>query len=169
MSRHRCILPVLYGLLSPCIGTKPIRAQSPVPAVESAVPDAVPVASEVVVLVGSVDEDLEAARGDLAHTLLQMPLNHLGMRLVERAVTAGEPPDVDPTRVRAIATLPAYKSLEMNSQFCMLHWVMSARARGAGFSSALVLAQQVKYPALDSGNRNGPAAVDLKPLRLRFW
>ena len=59
---------------------------------------------EVVLLVPQVTADLEHAHADLAFTLLQMPLNYYGLRLVEHSIEVGEPDDVDPQRVRAIGT-----------------------------------------------------------------
>ena len=55
-------------------------------------------------LVAKVTQDLEHAHADMPFTLLQMPLNYHGMRLVEHAYSDGELPDVDPTRVRAVGT-----------------------------------------------------------------
>lgn len=55
-------------------------------------------------LVPQVTADLELAHVDLPFTLLQMPLNYHGIRLVEHALSDGELPDVDPARVRAVGT-----------------------------------------------------------------
>ncbi|MFK7739480.1 MAG: hypothetical protein AB8H80_04085 [Planctomycetota bacterium] len=61
-------------------------------------------ARDVLLVVPQVTADLELAHADLAFTFLQMPLNHLGMRLVEHPFDAGRPENVDATRVRAIGT-----------------------------------------------------------------
>ncbi len=100
---HRRFLLYVGWLLSGSIGSQPLRAQPATPTAEVRA-DGAAIASEILILVGRVDDDLEAARGDLAHTLLQMPLNYCGMRLVERAIPATELPEVDPTRVRAVGT-----------------------------------------------------------------
>lgn len=59
----------------------------------------------VVMLVGRAVEDLEAPVQDAARDVLQMPLNHLGLRLVRFGVDGDTaPPDVDPQQVAAIGT-----------------------------------------------------------------
>lgn len=56
-------------------------------------------------LVGEVVEDLEDVRPDPTRAILQMPLNHLGLRLRRIGVDgAGPPPDLDPSRVAAVGT-----------------------------------------------------------------
>lgn len=55
-------------------------------------------------LVGRVVEDLEASRGDPARAVLQMPLNHLGMRLRPVGIDGGPPADLDPRQVAAVGT-----------------------------------------------------------------
>ncbi|MCA8977765.1 MAG: hypothetical protein KDC98_23775 [Planctomycetes bacterium] len=59
----------------------------------------------VVMLVGNAIEDLEAEDQDAARQVLQMPLNHLGLRLERIGVDRdAPPPDVDARRVRAVGT-----------------------------------------------------------------
>ena len=87
-------------LVAAAIGGDRLPAQ-----VGTAIPGAeTPVPREVVVLVGAVTEDLEASRGDPARAVLQMPLNHLGMRLRAVGIDGGVPPDLDPTQVAAVGT-----------------------------------------------------------------
>ena len=69
-------------------------------------PDApqAPMPREVVMLVGHAIEDLEDGRPDPARALLQMPLNHLGLRLSRVGVDGDAPPDLDPAVVCAFGT-----------------------------------------------------------------
>lgn len=63
-----------------------------------------PMPREVVMLVGHAIEDLEDSRPDPARALLQMPLNHLGLRLSRVGVDGDAPPDLDPAVVCAFGT-----------------------------------------------------------------
>lgn len=60
--------------------------------------------SEVVVLVGRATVDLEDPVHDAAREVLQMPLNHLGLRLVRHGLDGDRPADVDSSRVCAVGT-----------------------------------------------------------------
>lgn len=91
---------------APAPSVRAPTAAAPAPAGESAPAsaDGAPLPTDVVLLVSRLDDNLELAHDDLAFTFLQLPLNHAGLRLRERALTDGEPADLDPTTVRAVGT-----------------------------------------------------------------
>lgn len=101
---HRLTGLPAIGLLALSIGCGPLSTQSTQSVEPRPGGDAGVLPTGIVLLVDHVTDDLGKAYADVAFSFLQMPLDHLGMRLVEHPVGAGPPEDLDPARVRAVGT-----------------------------------------------------------------